>query len=230
MCAIRFGAFECLREILYNVDGVRVSNAFQRLSAQVSPYSSPLMSDEVLARIHETMVIPIARLPDDWNMERERTHARQLRSWVVWVGLAALAPLAHLARNTETAEAGDKPAGGFEEFNGERRDRWLREYLRERPDVEEPDAYRDFWTRYFAECASCSTLEDALAPYGDMYVTPERRAIVDAEVSLREQREQAFVMSTHPRLGAAQPARLLRRMPTDVIEMIAHEAFRSHPF
>ena len=65
-----------------------------------------------------------------------------------------------------------------------------------------------------------------------MYATPEQRAIVDAEVSLREQREQAFAMSTHPRLAAEQqqPARLLRRMPTDVIEMIAREAFRSHPF
>ena len=34
-----------------------MANAFQRLSAEVSPYSAPLMSDEVLARIHETMVI-----------------------------------------------------------------------------------------------------------------------------------------------------------------------------
>ena len=67
--AVRFGAFECLRE---NVEGVRVANAFQRLSAEVSPYSAPLMSDEVLARIHDTMVILIARLPDDWNFQREQ--------------------------------------------------------------------------------------------------------------------------------------------------------------
>ena len=45
--------------------------------------------------------------------------------------------------------------------------------------------------------------------------------IVAAEVSLREQREQAFALSTHPRLAAEQPARLLRRMLTDVIEIIA---------
>ena len=100
----------------------RVSNAFRRLSAELSPYNLPLMSNEVLARIHETMVILIALLPDDWKMERERTYARQLRSWAVWVGLALYAPLAHLARNTEAAEAGNEPAGGFEEFNGERRD------------------------------------------------------------------------------------------------------------
>ena len=219
--AIRFGAFECFREILYNVDGVRVSDAFQRLSAEVSPYSAPLMSDEVLARIHDTMVILIARLPDDWNFQRERTHARRLRSWAVWIGLAALAPLASGARAAE-------PAGGFAygEGEGERRDQWLCEYLGERPAVEEPPAYRDFWTRYFVECASCSTLEDALVVYNTtgMYATPEQRAIVDAEVSLREQREQAFAMSTQPQLAAAeqrQPARLLRHMPTDVIEMIA---------
>ena len=60
-------------------------------------------------------------------------------------------------------------------------------------------------------------------------VTPERRAVVDAEVSLREQQEQAFAMSTHQRLGAEQSAPL-QRMPTDVIDMIAHKAFRSHPF
>ena len=236
--AIRFGAFECFREILYNVDGVRVANAFQSLSAEVSPYSAPLMSDEVLARIHETMAILIARLPDDWNFQRERTHARRLRAWAVWIGLAAFAPLAHLASGASAADDNDEPAGGFAygEGEGERRDQWLREYLGERPAIEEPPAYRDFWTRYFVECASCSTLEDALVVYNTntgMYATPEQRAIVDAEVSLREQREQAFAMSTHPRLAAEQqhqPARLLRRMPTDVIEMIAREAFRSHPF
>ena len=53
--------------------------------------------------------------------------------------------------------------------------------------------------------------------------------MVDAEVSLREQQEQAFAMSTHLRLGAEQSAPL-QRMPTDVIDMIAHKAFRSHPF
>ena len=60
-------------------------------------------------------------------------------------------------------------------------------------------------------------------------MTPEAHAVVDAEVSLLEQREQAFAMSTHPLLSAKQPAPL-RRMPTEVVDMIAHEALRSRPY
>ena len=111
------------------------------------------MIDETLERIrvHETMAILIARMPDDWNMARERTYARQLRSRAVWIALASYAPLANLARPTEAAEAGNEPKGGFEEFNGERRDQWLRDYFRDRQVIPEPPAYRQFWTRFFVE-------------------------------------------------------------------------------
>ena len=46
--AIRFGAFECLREILYNVYWARVSRAFELLAVGVSARSTHRvpMSDE----------------------------------------------------------------------------------------------------------------------------------------------------------------------------------------
>ena len=76
------------------------------------------------------------------------------------------------------------------------------------------------------QCAAGTTLEDAFAPYAGMVLTPEAQAVVAAEISLRGQRQEAFAMSTHPRLGAEQPAPL-RRMPTEIIDMIAHETFHS---
>ena len=226
--ALRFGAFGCLREILYNVYGVRVSTVFQNLSTEVCAHSARRvpMSDEVLQRVERVVAMLVERLPADWDLARERRNSLQWLSWAVWVALAPYAPLGAAAEGGEGAAVAVFDGEGAAEGGDDEGGRWLLEYVRARPVIADPPDYRWFWTSYFVQCADTETLETVLAP--GMNLMPDTRAAVAAEVGLREQRRRAhaFAMTTHPRLGAGQHP-LLRDMPLEVVDMIGRQAFRS---